>query len=308
MLKLLLWTFCLGCSTLSLAQTQPSLHAGDIDVGEGVRIHYVEAGDPHETTTLLFVPGWSTSSAIWRDQMTAFASQARVVSIDPRSQGESTITVKSNTPEQRAKDLHEVIRSLGLENIVLVGWSQGVQDVAAYAAAFAGESILGYVLVDAAVGSGAAASVAKPQELQQSLERLVLYQQHQKEYLHGMMNAIIRSPQGRARIEEYVAIGLRTPPDLGISMLMMDFIAYDRRPTLARFNRPTLIIAAADSSEIEAQREMSRQIRNVRFEVIANAGHAVFIDQPDRFHALLADFVDNRVAITMEHGGRDGNQ
>lgn len=299
MLKLLLLMLCLGCSTLSLAQTQSALRAGDIDVGDGVRIHYLEGGDPRAKTTLLFVPGWSTSSAIWRDQMTAFASRARVVSIDPRSQGESTITVKSNTPEQRAKDLREVIRSLALRNIVLVGWSQGVQDVAAYAAAFAGESIIGYVLVDSAIGSGAAASVAKPQELQQTLERLALYQQHQKEYLRGMMNAIIRSPQGRARIEEYVTIGLRTPPDLGISMLMMDFIAYDRRPALARFNRPTLIIAAADSSEVDAQREMSRQISGARFEIIADAGHAVFIDQPDRFRTLLADFIEKRAPLTQ---------
>lgn len=296
MLKTLLWTFCLGCSTLSLAQTQPSSRTGDVDVGDGVRIHYVEGGAPRATTTVLFVPGWSTSTAVWRDQMTALASRARVVSIDPRSQGESTITVNSNTPEQRAKDLHEVIRSLRLANIVLVGWSQGVQDVAAYAAAFAGESILGYVLVDSAIGSGAAAAVAKQQELQQSLERLVVYQQHQKEYLHGMMNAIIRSPAGRARIEEYVTIGMQTPPDLGISMLVMDFIAYDRRPTLARFNRPTLIIAAADSSEIEAQREMSRQIEGARFEIVENAGHAVFLDQPDRFHTLLVDFIEDLAA------------
>jgi non-heme chloroperoxidase len=298
MLKLLLWIVFLGCSTLSVAQTNSSLRAGDIDVGDAVRIHYVEGGDHRAPTTLLFVPGWSMSSAVWRDQMTAFASSARVVAIDPRSQGESTITVRSNTPEQRAKDLQAVIRSLDLRNIVLVGWSQGVQDVAAYAAAFGGESILGYVLVDSPVGSGAAASVARPRELQQLLERLVIYQQHQKEYLHGMMNAIIRSPQGRARIDEYVTIGLRTPPDLGISMLMMDFIAYDRRPALARFDKPTLIIAAADSSEIEAQREMSRQIKDARFEIIENAGHAIFIDQPDRFRALLADFVENHTART----------
>lgn len=96
------------------------------------------------------------SVAVWQEQMTGFASTARVVSIDPRSQGQSTITTKSNTPEQRAQDLHQVIRSLALENIVLVGWSQGVQDVAAYAAAFEGDNITGYVLVDAAVSSGAA--------------------------------------------------------------------------------------------------------------------------------------------------------
>lgn len=92
-------------------------------------------------------------------------------------------------------------------------------------------------------------------------------------------------------IDEYVNVGLRTPPDLGISMLVMDLMAYDRRSALAKFNRPTLIIAAAQSSEVEAQREMSRLIKDARFVTIDDAGHAVFLDQPQRFHDLLADFV-----------------
>lgn len=273
------------------AQTPPAWRSGDVPVAAGVNIHYVEAGDPQAAVTLLFVPGWATSSTIWRDQMAAFAGSARVVSIDPRSQGDSTVTPRSNTPEQRAKDLREVMRRLSLGPVVLVGWSQGVQDVAAYAAAFEGEGVSRYVLVDAAVGAGAAAALSRPAELQATLERTALYQQHPAEYLRGMMNAIIRSPEGRARIDDYVAVGLRTPPDLGISMLLMDFIAIDRRPALAKFNRPTLVIAAADSSDVQAQRAMAQAIQGARFEVIDNAGHAVFLDQPQRFRALLADFI-----------------
>jgi non-heme chloroperoxidase len=147
------------------------------------------------------------------------------------------------------------------------------------------------VLVVAPGGAGPAASVSRPDELKQTLERLAIYQRYPKEYLRGMMNAIIRSPQARERIDEYVAIGLRTPPDLGIGMLVMDFVAVDRRPALAKFNRPTLVIAAAESSEVETQREMAAQIKGARFETIKDAGHAVFLDQPDRFHELLADFV-----------------
>jgi non-heme chloroperoxidase len=265
--------------------------SGDIDVGEGVRIHYVESGSPNATTTLLLVPGWSMSSAVWRDQMTAFASLARVVAIDPRSQGDSTITVMGNTPERRAQDLRRIIQSLALKNVVLVGWSQGVQDAAAYADAFGGEGIAGYVLVDAAVGAGVGVWDARPGELKLQLERLVIYQQHQAAYLRGMLNAITVSPQGRQRIEELAQIGMRTPPDLGTSMLIMDFIAYDRRPTLAKFDRPTLIIAAASSPELDAQREMAKQIRNAQIEIVADAGHAVFIDQPQRFNELLGAFL-----------------
>src|SRR5258706_10741267 len=82
--------------------TAPAERVGDVAVGGDVRIHYVEHGDPNAKVSLLFVPGWATSSAIWRDQMARFSSGARVVSIDPRSQGESSVTMQSNTPEQRA--------------------------------------------------------------------------------------------------------------------------------------------------------------------------------------------------------------
>lgn len=273
------------------AWATPALDEGNVDVGDGVRIHYLQGGDRDADTTLLFVPGWSTSAGIWRDQMRAFSTTARVVAIDPRSQGGSTLATHGNTPEQRAHDLHAVIGALGLSRVVLVGWSQGVQDVAAYAAAFGGDAIAGYVLVDATVGAGPAAAVERPAQLQQLLERLAFYQQHPRQYLQGMMEAIIRSPAGRRRIDEYVDTGLRTPPDIGIAMLLMDFIAIDRRPALARFDRPTLVIAAASSGELDAQREMAQRIAGARFETVADAGHALFLDQPQRFHALLAGFV-----------------
>jgi microsomal epoxide hydrolase len=265
---------------------------GEVDVGDGVRIHYLAAGDPSAKRAVVLVPGWSTSSAIWRDQMPALAALGRVVAIDPRSQGDSTVTTRGNTPEQRARDLRAVLRALEIDDAVLVGWSQGVQDVAAYAAAFGGDGVSGYVLVDAAVAAGAGAWSARPEALREQLERLATYVEHPREYLQGMLETIIRSPGGRERIPELVETGLRTPPDLGASMLLMDFIAYDRRPALQRFDRPTLVLAAADSEELAEQRAMARAIPGARLEVVENAGHALFLDQPERFRELLAAFVE----------------
>jgi non-heme chloroperoxidase len=284
--------------TVTMAQAPPDTRAGSVTVAEAVHIHYVEAGDSAAPLTILFVPGWCTSRTIWRDQVKAFASMAHVVAIDPRSQGDSTITTDSNTPERRAEDLYQVIQALKRTNVVLVGWSQGVQDLAAYAAAYRGEGIAGYVLVDATVGAGAGQAVRQPEQLKLQLERLSVYERYPKQYLRGMMEAIIRSPEGRARIDELVAVGLRTPPDLGISMLLMDFIAYDRRATLEAFNRPTLVIASAQSDELEELRLMSGRIKGARFATIEDAGHAVFLDQPRRFNSLLAEFVQ-QTALTV---------
>jgi microsomal epoxide hydrolase len=74
-------------------------------------------------------------------------------------------------------------------------------------------------------------------------------------------------------------------------MLLADFITVDRRPALAKFNRPTLVIAAADAGDLQEQREMARTIAGASLETVADAGHAVFLDQPQRFQQLLADFL-----------------
>ena len=79
--------------------------------------------------------------------------------------------------------------------------------------------------------------------------------------------------------------------DLGVGMLMVDFMLIDRRPTLKKFNRPTLVIAAEGADDLGMQRKMAGEIAGAQFETVGPAGHAVFLDQPARFNRLLADFV-----------------
>ena len=56
----------------------------------------------------------------------------------------------------------------------------------------------------------------------------------------------------------------------------------DRIDALVKFDRPTLIIASADSPELEAQKAMLAKLPNGQFTSVAEAGHAVFVDQPSR--------------------------
>jgi microsomal epoxide hydrolase len=126
-----------------------------VDVGEGVLLRVIEAGQAGPGPTLAFVPGWSTGADIWRQQMDRFAANHRVIAFDPRSQGQSTITTSGNTPEMRAQDLHNLLERLGARRPVLIGWSQGVQDLGAYIERYGTHDLAGLVLVDAAVADGA---------------------------------------------------------------------------------------------------------------------------------------------------------
>ena len=279
---------CLG--TLPMLAKSNSGSSRMVEVAEGVSVRVIEAGKPGAQPTLVFIPGWSTGADIWRQQIDRFVPTYRVIAFDPRSQGESTKTTNGNTPEMRARDLHALLERLGVQRPLLIGWSQGVQDVAAYIERYGSKDLAGIVLVDAAISDGADGMAARPQETAAQFKMFAVYQAHQEEYLHGMMQAIISKPQSDGAIDQLVRTGMKTPPDIGVAMLIADMFGVNRTPAFEKIDCPMLIIASAKSGELASQQAAANQIPLARFEKIEDTAHAVFLDQPDRFNELLASF------------------
>jgi pimeloyl-ACP methyl ester carboxylesterase len=288
---LLITVICLGGLRVRAESNTGSSRM--VEVGDGVSLRVIEAREPGDGPALVFIPGWSTGADIWRHQTDMFAKTHRVIAFDPRSQGESTKTTSGNTPETRAQDLHALLERLGVRRPVLIGWSQGVQDTAAYVEHYGTKELAGIVLVDAAVSDGADGMAARPQETAAQFKMFAVYQAHQREYLGGMMRAIISKPQSDDAIEGLVSTGMKTPADVGVAMLVADMFGVNRTSALKKIDRPTLIIASAKSDELARQQTAANQIPHARFEKIEDAAHAVFIDQPDRFNELLKSFVAN---------------
>jgi microsomal epoxide hydrolase len=264
-----------------------------VEVAPHVYVSVIEAGTATAEPPLVFIPGWSTGADIWSAQIDAFARTRRVVAIDPRSQGNSSKTTNGNTPETRAQDLQALLRKLGIRRPVLVGWSQGVQDVAAYVAKFGSKNLAGIVLVDSTISQGAHAISASPGDAAKTFERLALYQIRQEDYLRGMFGFIISKPQPDGATDRLVATGLKTPPSIGAAMLVADFYGQDRSAALNEVGIPVLVIAARNSPELDAQRSMAAKIPGARLEVIDDASHAVFLDQPERFRTILTEFLEH---------------
>src|SRR6266516_932365 len=197
-------------------------------VAGGVSLRVIESGKAGGEPVLVLIPGWSTGADIWHHQIDTFAKTYRVIAFDPRSEGESTKTTSGNTPETRAQDLHALLERLGVQRPVLIGWSQGVQDIAAYVEHYGTKELAGIVLVDAAISDGADGVVARPQETAAQFKMFAIYQAHQREYLGGMMRAIISKPQSDDAIEELVSTGMKTPADIGVAMLVADMFGVNR--------------------------------------------------------------------------------
>jgi non-heme chloroperoxidase len=262
-----------------------------VDVGGGVQLSVVTAGPATDRPAVALITGWRTTKDVWAPQVAALSKDRLVIAFDPRSQGRSTITPEGVSPEQRARDLRALLDALGVKSVVLVGWSQGVQDVAAYLEQFGTGGVAGVVLVDAPISAGSAGVTAAPEAAAQQLKMLSLYGRVPRDYTEGMMHAIISRPLPEAEFKAIIDQAMRTPTAIGTAMLLADLLGPDRTGVIAKLDRPALVIAASRSPELEAQRAQAARLPNGRFEVVADASHAVFIDQPERFNRLLSDFL-----------------
>ena len=98
-------------------------------LGNGLDIHYEDRG---EGDTIIFIPGLTCTTEFFVHNLEEIAAHYRVISYDPRSQGESSKTETGNNFIQRGRDLAEFVDALGLDDFTIAGWSLGSFDSYAY--------------------------------------------------------------------------------------------------------------------------------------------------------------------------------
>lgn len=282
----------LASALASMAPAAAEAIEGYTPGADHVRIHYLQAGPTEAKHNLLLIPGWQTSASVWSAQLDYFSARGyRVIAMDPRSQGGSTVVQSGNAPEDRARDIHAVIEGLKLKHLTLVGWSQGVQDVAAYVAQYGTGALDTLALVDSSVSAGPESVKENPAFVQAIMRYMALYSRDPRAYSDGFMHAIISAPAPATTFQQLEAEFMRTPSDIGISMQMQDMFTVDRRLALKKFDKPTLVIASAQSQELDTQKQMAAALPQGHFVTVEHAAHAVFFDQPQEFDRLLEAFI-----------------
>jgi non-heme chloroperoxidase len=289
---------------------------GFVSASDGVKIHYVEAGEVRtsgaialgpgsgpgssvggggstakirQSVTILFVPGWTMPAWIWEKQIAYFSREYHVVAIDPRSQGESTQTNSGLFPAQMASDIAAVIEQRHLAPVVLVGWSMAVAEVAAFVEQYGTGSLAGIVLVDGGVGG-----FEGEQEAESDFGMLQGVLENRDAQADAFVRKILfQRPQPEEYLQRVIAESKKVPTSAAVALLV-GYFAADYRKTLPKMDKPTLVIAAK-SIDPEGLANMSADIPNVEFEVMDGVGHAAFVDDPEKFNSLVGAFVLHHV-------------
>jgi non-heme chloroperoxidase len=257
---------------------------------DGARLHYLEAG-PSQAPTILFVPGWTLPGWIFERQIAALSDRFHVLALDPRGQGDSEVTRFGYTHERRGRDIGELIDHAASGPVVLVGWSLGVLDSLAWVAQAGDDRIAGLVLIDNSIGedpapraSGGPARPAEPPSLSPDERRA-----RRAAFVAGMF---ARDPGADWR-DRLTDQALRMTPENERRLLAYDAPRAYWRAAVHSTTKPVLY---AVRPRWRAQGEtLIATHPDAEMVVFEDAGHALFVDEADRFNALLTDFMDRRV-------------
>jgi pimeloyl-ACP methyl ester carboxylesterase len=128
-------------ATLSLAagaQAQLKTIASLSEDVDGVRLHYLTAGDGPRVVILLH--GYAETSRMWRPILPQLAERFRVIAPDLPGIGDSAIPAGGLDMKSAANSIHALARKLGVEKARVVGHDIGLMVAYAYAAQFPGET------------------------------------------------------------------------------------------------------------------------------------------------------------------------
>ena len=262
--------------------------------GGGVQLHAVEMGNP-KGRPIVFIHGFSQCGMCWSRQLNSdLADTFRLVAVDLRGHGLSGKPPGGYEDSKMwADDVHAVMRALDLDHPVLCGWSYGPLVILDYIRHYGEDDIRGANFIGGVtkLGSDEAASVLTAGFL--NLIPGFFSTDAQESVL--ALTSLVRMCCARDLSDEefYLMLGynVSVPPYVRQGLFSRSF---DNDDLLPKIRKPVLITyggADAVVSLSAIDRQMNR-ITSAQTQVMANAGHACFWDQPAAFNQLLRTFVE----------------
>jgi microsomal epoxide hydrolase len=252
---------------------------------DGVRLHYTDTGRGH---TIVLIPGWTMPGWIFQPQITDLGRSYRVIAFDPRGQGQSDVPEDGYEPYRRGQDIAELLAHLGGGPPLLLGWSLGVLDALAYVHEHGDAQLAGMVLVDNSVGENPPPALERGPPAgrhRRALDRAALMQ--------SFVRSMFARPEPVDYLRALTEATLRTPQQAAAELLAYPVPRTFWRDAVFSTTRPVLYLVrpglAGQAQNLEIDHPGAECV------VLRGVGHAMFVDDPAGFDALVRGFIRRRI-------------
>jgi 3-oxoadipate enol-lactonase len=252
-------------------------------------MNIVEAGSG---PAVLLIHGLGWDHSLWNPTLERFSSRYRLIAADTRGHG---LTDKPDGPYDMAmfaRDYAALADPLGLTRVCVIGLSQGGM-VAQNLALLRPDLVSALVLVST--------SYKSDPSLRDNMEaRIAAMDQAGPEAAARIAAESIFSPGWRAAnaaaLARFVAWRSAMPmaPLNSATRALYDF---NLSGDLPRISAPTLVVAGEEDvlTRPKGMEEIAALIPGAEYRLIANSGHMIPVEQPERLAALLAEFLEKHV-------------
>ena len=252
-------------------------------------LHIADSGVGDKCVVLLH--GYLESMYVWDDFTSLLTPSVRVITVDIPGHGISEIKGEVHTMDMIADVLHEMINSLGIEKVTMVGHSMGGYVSLAFCARYP-EQLEGLVLLSSSPNPDT------DEKKENRRREIALVRAGKKDVLARVAPETGFAPHNRKRLKSYIddlVECVHITEDDGIVALLGGMIErVDQNEMLRKCSVPQLFIMGKHDAYIPVAAAETIIANNPQAQVawLENSGHMGFIEEPEACAEALLNFVE----------------
>ncbi|MBW2430710.1 MAG: alpha/beta hydrolase [Deltaproteobacteria bacterium] len=267
---------------------------------DGVRLHYLEGGSGKP---LVLIHGWSQCAEEFKHQIAELSSGYRVIAVDQRGHGESEKPGFGYKIHRLSEDLREMLISLDLTDVNVLGHSMGCSVIWGYWDLFGSDRLARIILVDepphltsnpawTPAETEAAGPIFSPESAYDTCNALVGSdgEETTRALIGGMLTK--NCPED---VKEWIFQCNFRMTRRDASALLFNHAFQDWRDVIPRITLPTLAIGGRVSPiPWKSQDWIAQQIKGAQLEIFEEeegGSHFMFIENPDKFNRIVKEFI-----------------
>jgi len=241
--------------------------------------------------TVVLIHGFPLSREIWNAQVRALSGRVRVVAMDLRGMGASSVTDGPYLMESLAGDVAAVLDALAVERASLVGHSLGGYVALAFARMYVERLdrlalVCSRITADEPERAAHRFELADDAELRGSSERIIT------EMLEGTLGATTRRQRPQI-VESFRKIAEKNDPR-GLAAMLRGMALRDSAQDIAGdLTMPVLVVAGTEDPGIQAAEAAltAAAFRSGSLAMLEGSGHVPMLEQPDGLSERLLDWL-----------------
>jgi pimeloyl-ACP methyl ester carboxylesterase len=246
---------------------------------DGARIEACVDGEQRARTVVL-IHGFPFAKEIWDEQRDALKSVARVVRIDLRGAGASSVSEGPYLMELLAGDVAATLDALGIERTAMVGHSMGGYVALAFARMFT-ERVAGLAMVSSRLAADSPEQASARRALAERVERERSIEPVVDAYLPRMFPRQARAER-RDVVERAYAIARRNDPMGAAATLRGMALRASSEDIAGDLEIPALVLIGGRDEivSIPESRANAQRFASAELVVCDESGHLPMMQQP----------------------------